>query len=77
QSRLALDRLEKAYAVARERYQGGLSTYQAVLLAEDAVLTQRRVVADLESRQFMLDIALVRALGGGFRTGSPSTPPQS
>jgi hypothetical protein len=30
------------------------------------VLAQRRVVADLESRAFALDIALVRALGGGF-----------
>ncbi len=68
QSRQALDRLEQAYSVARERYQGGLSTYQAVLIAEDAVLAQRRVVADLESRAFVLDIALVRALGGGFRS---------
>jgi NodT family efflux transporter outer membrane factor (OMF) lipoprotein len=67
QSRLALDGYEAAYRVARLRYQGGLSTFQSVLLAEDAVLTQRRVVTDLESRAFVLDIDLVRALGGGFR----------
>jgi NodT family efflux transporter outer membrane factor (OMF) lipoprotein len=66
-SRKALDGYDGAYKVARLRYEGGLSTYQAVLLAEDAALNQRRVVGDLESRAFELDVALVRALGGGFR----------
>jgi len=66
ESRKALDFYEGAYKVARLRYEGGLSTFQSVLLAEDAVLTQRQVVADLDSRAFTLDVALVRALGGGF-----------
>jgi len=29
-------------------------------------LTNRRVLTDLEARAFTLDIALVRALGGGY-----------
>jgi NodT family efflux transporter outer membrane factor (OMF) lipoprotein len=66
ESRAALAADEDAFRIARLRYDGALSTYQSVLLAEQAVLTQRRVVADLESRAFTLDIALVRALGGGF-----------
>lgn len=66
QSRQALAAYEGAYKVARMRFEGGLSTYQSVLLAEDAVLTQRRIVSDLDSRAFTLDVALVRALGGGF-----------
>jgi len=66
ESRKALDFYEGAYKVARLRYEGGLSTFQSVLLAEDAVLAQRQVVSDLESRAFTLDVALVRALGGGF-----------
>jgi NodT family efflux transporter outer membrane factor (OMF) lipoprotein len=66
ESRKALDFYEGAYKVARLRYEGGLSTFQSVLLAEDAVLTQRLIVSDLESRAFTLDVALVRALGGGF-----------
>lgn len=68
QSRAALDADEEAHRIARLRYEGGLATYQSVLLAEDAVLEQRRVVADLESRALTLDIALIRALGGGFNT---------
>jgi NodT family efflux transporter outer membrane factor (OMF) lipoprotein len=66
ESRKALEFYEGAYKVARLRYEGGLSTFQSVLLAEDAVLSQRQVVSDLESRAFTLDVALVRALGGGF-----------
>jgi len=65
-ARLALAANENAYRIARLRYEGQLSTYQTVLLAEQSVLAQRRVVADLESRAFALDIALIRALGGGF-----------
>jgi NodT family efflux transporter outer membrane factor (OMF) lipoprotein len=65
-TRAALAASEDAYRVTRLRYEGGLANYQAVLLAEQQVLTQRRSVADLESRGFVLDIALVRALGGGF-----------
>lgn len=69
-SRAALDASEAAYRVTRLRYEGALTTYQAVLLAEQQVLAQRRAVADLESRGLSLDIALVRALGGGFAAGS-------
>ncbi len=65
-ARAALTANENAYRIARLRYEGQLSTYQSVLLAEQSVLAQRRVVADLESRAFALDIALIRALGGGF-----------
>ena len=64
--RAALDAGEQAYAVARERYQGGLSSYVAVLTAENAVIDERRAFADAQARAFTLDIALVRALGGGF-----------
>jgi NodT family efflux transporter outer membrane factor (OMF) lipoprotein len=66
QRREALASSETAYQVARLRYEGGLSTYVNVLTAEDALIAQRRAVADLEARAFTLDVALVRALGGGF-----------
>ncbi|HEV2530619.1 efflux transporter outer membrane subunit [Phenylobacterium sp.] len=65
-SRAALVASEDAYRIARLRYQGGLSTYQSVLIAEQGVLRRRRTVADLDARALALDVALVRALGGGF-----------
>ena len=67
QSQAALAADEDAYRIARLRYEGGLSDYQSVLLVEDSVLTDRRVVVDLQARAFTLDIQLVKALGGGFQ----------
>jgi len=67
---LALSASEEAYDIATKRYHGGLSTYLDVLTAEERVLQTRRIAADLNARALMLDIALVRALGGGFTAPS-------
>jgi len=66
QSREALAANEEAYQLTRMRYEGGLSNYQSVLLAEDAVLQSRVTIADLDARAFTLDVQLVQALGGGY-----------
>ncbi|MBS0334398.1 MAG: efflux transporter outer membrane subunit [Proteobacteria bacterium] len=65
-SRAALAASEDAYRIAKLRYQGGLSTYPAVLLVEQDLLRRRRAVADLDARALALDVQLVRALGGGY-----------
>lgn len=65
-ARAALVSSEEAYAVARKRYEGGLSTYLDVLNVEDRLLAARQLVAELDARAFALDVALIRALGGGF-----------
>ena len=65
-ARAALAESENAYRVAKLRYQGGLSRYLDVLTAEDTLVTLRQQVADLEAQAFSQDVALVRALGGGF-----------
>lgn len=59
---------EKAWRVVSDRYEGGLATYLEVLTAEDALISARRATAALQARAFTLDIAMVRALGGGFRS---------
>ena len=68
EARQALAANQDAFQTASLRYRGGLSTYQSVLLAEDAMLQSRRTVADLQARAFALDVALVKALGGGLHT---------
>ena len=70
ESRQALSDSEAAYSIARQRYEGGLSTFLDVLTAEQSVLQNRQIVADLEARAFTLDVQLVRALGGGFSTNT-------
>ena len=66
-SREALASAQTAYELTRQRYARGLGTYLDVLNAEDALIATRRTVADLESRAFTLDVALIGALGGGYR----------
>ncbi len=65
-AREALKDSEVAWNVAELRYKGGLSPYLDVLTAEGTLLTQRQTVADLEAQNFAQNIALVRALGGGY-----------
>jgi NodT family efflux transporter outer membrane factor (OMF) lipoprotein len=69
-----LARVDAAVAAAREawrvqndRYAGGLATYLDVLSAEDYLLGNLRNQSDLRSRSMSLDVALNRALGGGYR----------
>ncbi|MFD1612723.1 efflux transporter outer membrane subunit [Sphingomonas tabacisoli] len=66
ESRAALANFEAANRLARQRYEHGLATYLDVLSAEEGVLGARLTVAQLETRAFTLDVALIRALGGGF-----------
>ncbi len=63
---LARTRSEQAYDVAMTRYKAGLSTYLTVLNAETTVLQQRSADANLHARILDLDVALTRALGGGY-----------
>lgn len=65
-AREALTASEEAYAIARKRYDGGLFTFLDVLNVEDQMLATRQSLAELEASAFTIDIALIRALGGGF-----------
>ncbi|MFD2427289.1 efflux transporter outer membrane subunit [Sphingobium scionense] len=69
----AVARQEAAYSLANMRYEGGLSDYQSVLISEDALLTAREQAAALRLRGFILDIALAKALGGGFKAAVPAS----
>ncbi len=63
---------ESAYDLATQRYKAGLGTYLTVLNAESSVLTQRRLAADLKARALDSQVALIRALGGGYRNADPA-----
>jgi NodT family efflux transporter outer membrane factor (OMF) lipoprotein len=60
----------QAWQIAKNRYEGGLSNYLDVLTAEDNLIVSQRSLTDLQSRAFTLDVALIRALGGGYASGS-------
>ena len=63
----SLQAAETAWDIARQRYNAGLGNYLNVLGAESAVLAQRRLALELASRALDTRVALIRALGGGFR----------
>jgi len=72
EQRTAQAAAEGAYEIALQRYKAGLGTYLNVLSAESAVLNQRRLAVDLAARSLDTQVALVRALGGGYRA-APAT----
>lgn len=76
-ARDALAATERAYRLARLRYTAGAADYQSVLLVEDRLLARRRILSALQSRAFILDIALVRSLGGGASVQPPARPAAS
>ncbi len=78
-SRAALVAATEAHDIVSQRYKGELATYLDVLTAEDQLLSAQRGLADVETRAMVLDVALVRALGGGFESpdnlpGKPGSP---
>ncbi|MBG6074281.1 NodT family efflux transporter outer membrane factor (OMF) lipoprotein [Polaromonas sp. CG_9.11] len=66
----AQDAAESAYDIAVQRYKAGLGNYLNVLAAETSVLAQRRLGVDLAGRALDTQVALIRALGGGYASGS-------
>jgi NodT family efflux transporter outer membrane factor (OMF) lipoprotein len=63
---------QSAYDLTRLRFRGGLDNYDAVLISENALIATRDEAATLRLRGFHLDIALAKALGGGFSGELPT-----
>ncbi len=78
-SRAAVAAATEAHSIVSARYKGELATYLDVLTAEDQLISAQRGLAEIETRAMVLDVALVRALGGGFQSvgklsGKPGVP---
>jgi NodT family efflux transporter outer membrane factor (OMF) lipoprotein len=71
-ARMAVAAATEAWQLQDRRYRGGLATYLDVLAAEDTLVSSQRVLTDLDSRALALDVALVKALGGGWQSGQPT-----
>jgi outer membrane protein TolC len=69
EQRAAQEAAESAYEIAVQRYKAGLGNYLNVLTAETSVLAQRRAAVDLAARALDTQVALIRALGGGYTPG--------
>jgi NodT family efflux transporter outer membrane factor (OMF) lipoprotein len=74
EQRAAQEAAESAYEIAVQRYKAGLGNYLNVLTAETNVLAQRRQAVDLAARALDTQVALIRALGGGYATAQTPAP---
>lgn len=84
----ALDASTEAYRLAVIRYKAGLSPQLQVLTADNNRLAAEQTVTNLKMRRRDLQLALIRALGGGFdaqtagvavpaSAGAAATPPSA
>jgi NodT family efflux transporter outer membrane factor (OMF) lipoprotein len=65
---------EAAHDLALQRYRAGLGNFLTVLTAQTNVLAQRRAAVDLKARLLGSEVALQRALGGGFHAEPDALP---
>jgi NodT family efflux transporter outer membrane factor (OMF) lipoprotein len=62
----AVDFAQHSYDISNRRYKGGATSYLEVLTAEATLIQNQRTAIDLETRQFVDSVGLIRSLGGGW-----------
>jgi len=60
----------RSLTLADARYTGGLVTYLDVITAQEQVLTNERLDAQIKGQRLVTDVLLVKALGGGWDSAS-------
>lgn len=63
----ALAAARRTLAVANNRYRAGLITYLEVAVAQSAALSNERSIVHLANQRLVTQVALIKALGGGWR----------
>jgi NodT family efflux transporter outer membrane factor (OMF) lipoprotein len=64
----AVDSAQHSYDISNQRYKGGVTSYLEVLTAETTLIQNQRTAIDLQTRQFVDSVGLIRSLGGGWDT---------
>ena len=62
----AVQSAQRSFDLSNQRYKGGVTSYLEVLTAEATLLENQRTAIDLQTRQFVASVGLVRSLGGGW-----------
>jgi outer membrane protein TolC len=62
----AVESARNSRDISNQRYKGGVTGYLEVLTAEATLLQNQRTAVDLQTRQFVASVGLVRSLGGGW-----------
>ena len=65
-----VDDAERTLTLANARYTGGLVTYLDVITAQEQILTNERLSAQIQGQRMVTSVLLVKALGGGWDSSS-------
>ena len=57
---------QNSFDLSNQRYKGGVTSYLEVLTAETTLIDNQRTAIDLQTRQFVSSVGLIRSLGGGW-----------
>ncbi|MEO6929074.1 MAG: efflux transporter outer membrane subunit [Casimicrobiaceae bacterium] len=66
QSGRAIESSRRVLDLATSRYEGGVATYLDVITAQQALLANERLAAQLAGQRLVTSVFLVKALGGGW-----------
>jgi NodT family efflux transporter outer membrane factor (OMF) lipoprotein len=72
QADASVESAQRAYDIANARYKGGLDTYLDLITAQQSLLGDQRQAVQIHGQQFLTEVYLIKALGGGW-DGKPRT----
>ena len=59
--------MQRVLELANARYEGGVATYLDVITAQQGLLNNERLAAQLQGQQLLTTVFLVKALGGDWQ----------
>ena len=66
QAQVAIDSTKRVLDLANDRYEGGVATYLDVITAQQGLLNNERLAAQLQGQQLLTSVFLIKALGGDW-----------
>ncbi len=69
QAQVAIESTKRVLNLANDRYEGGVATYLDVITAQQGLLNNERLAAQLQGQQLLTSVFLIKALGGDWQGG--------
>jgi outer membrane protein TolC len=70
QARVAIASARQVLDIATSRYEGGVANYLEVITAQQGLLSNERLAAQLQGQLLLTSVFLVKALGGDWQSGT-------
>jgi outer membrane protein, multidrug efflux system len=67
QAQVAIESTRRVLDLANARYEGGVATYLDVITAQQGLLNNERLAAQLQGQQLLTSVFLIKALGGDWQ----------